>query len=84
MKKLTMSKTLLFRWMITLFVFCMCGGLMQMIAPEFPEHAIFIGILFFGMAAVLGVVIWKLRIAVREERIAASEQAVRERKRQAD
>ena len=54
MKKLRINNETLLRWMIVLLVFCMCGVLMQIIAPEFPEHAAAVGILFFAMAAVLG------------------------------
>lgn len=79
MKKLRINSETLLRWMIVLLVFCMCGVLMQIIAPEFPEHAAAVGILFFAMAAVLGVMIWRFRIVVRRERIAAArEQGLQE------
>ena len=85
MKKQNIKKETILNWLIAIFVFCMTGGLMQMIAPEFPNHAAFIGLVFFAAAAVLGVVIWRLRIAVREERTAAArEQARRARRHQAN
>ena len=85
MKKLGMNKEMLFRCMIALYIFCLSGVFMQIISPEFPDHATFIGIMFFVMAVVLGVVIWKFRIIVRKERIAAArEQSRREREQQAD
>ena len=79
MKKLRINKEALLRWMIVLLVFCMCGVLMQIIAPEFPAHAVAAGISFFAMSAVLGVMIWRFRIVVRRERLAAAhEQDLRE------
>ena len=79
MKKLRINKEALLRWMIALLVFCVCGVLMQIIAPEFPEHAVAVEILFFAMAAMLGVMIWRFRIVVRRERLAAArEQGLRE------
>ena len=53
--------------------------LSELAYPEFPEHAAAVGILFFAMAAVLGVMIWRFRIVVRRERIAAArEQGLQE------
>ena len=72
MKKLGMNIEALFRFLIGLFVFCMAGVLMQIIAPPFPDRAMFMGILFFATGTILAAVIWMLRPVVRKERLAAA------------
>ena len=78
MKKMRINVELVFRMMIILFMICVCGVFMQIISPEFPEHATMIGILFFLMAFVLGIVIMKFRHVVRRARIAAAREQDRQ------
>ena len=77
MKKTLLFKELLYRWMLVFFGICVTGGMMQIIAPPFPDMASFMGLAFFGMAYVLAVVIWLLRISVRNDRIAAASEPAR-------
>ena len=71
MKKMNLYKEVLYRCLIAFFGICLTGGFMQIIAPPFPDIASFMGLVFFAMAYVLAVVIWFLRISVRNDRIAS-------------
>ena len=84
MKRMSMNKSGLARWMIVGFLFSMCGVLMQIIAPEIPGDATVMGIVFFVLMLVFGAAILKLRAAIREEKLAAAkEQNRREREQRA-
>ncbi len=84
MKKLRVKKAVMLRWMIAGFIFSMCGVLMQIIAPEFPESAVVIGAVFFALMLVFGAAVWKLHSAIREERTpAVREETGSERKQRA-
>ena len=71
MKKMNLYKEVLYRCLIVFFGICMTGGFMQIIAPPVPDIASFMGLGFFAMAYVLAVVIWFIRISVRNDRIAS-------------
>ncbi len=71
MKKMNFYKEVLYRCLIVFFGISVTGGFMQIIAPPFPDIASFMGLGFFAMAYVLAVVIWFLRISVRNDRIAS-------------
>ncbi len=71
MKKMNLYKEVLYRCLIVFFGISVTGGFMLIIAPPFPDIASFMGLGFFAMAYVLAVVIWFLRISVRNDRIAS-------------
>ena len=71
MKKMNFYKEVLYRCLIVFFGISVTGGFMQIIAPPFPDMATLMGLGFFAMAYVLAVVIWFLRISVRNDRIAS-------------
>ena len=68
MKKLSMNKMELLRWMIAGFLFSMSGVLMQIIAPVIPDRAAVMGIVLFTLMLVFGAAIWKVHNAIHEER----------------
>lgn len=72
MKKMNLYKEVLYRCLIVFFGISVTGGFMQIIAPPFPDMATLMGLGFFAMAYVLAVVIWFLRISVRNDRVAAA------------
>ena len=72
MKKMNFYKEVLYRCLIVFFGISVTGGFMQIIAPPFPDMATLMGLGFFAMAYVLAVVIWFLRISVRNDRVAAA------------
>ena len=72
MKKMNLYKEVLYRCLIAFFGICLTGGFMQIIAPPVPDMATLMGLGFFAMAYVLAVVIWFLRISVRNDRVAAA------------
>ena len=76
MKKQSVNKAALVRWMIVGFIFCMSGVLMQIIAPAFPNSAIVTGIVFFVLMLGFGAAICMLRNAIRKERTAAIREEV--------
>ena len=82
MEKMSFYKEVLYRWMIVFFGICVTGGFMQIIAPPFPDMATFMGLAFFAMADVLAVMIWLLRISVRNDRIAAAREQFRQELKQ--
>ena len=61
-------------------VFCLTGGLMQIVVPQFADAAVYVGIGFFAVAGVLGVVMWRLSAAVRKERTDAPRENAAEKK----
>ena len=71
MKKMNFYKEVLYRCLIVFFGISVTGGFMQIIAPPVPDMATLMGLGFFAMAYVLAVVIWFLRISVRNDRIAS-------------
>ena len=71
MKKMNLYKEVLYRCLIVFFGISVTGGFMQIIAPPVPDMATLMGLGFFAMAYVLAVVIWFLRISVRNDRIAS-------------
>ena len=80
MKKMRMNVEERFHWMIAAFLFCLSGGLIQIIAPAFPNIAAVMGIVFFALTAALGVMIWKLRLTVRKDRAAIARFQARRRR----
>lgn len=72
MKKMNLYKEVLYRCLIVFFGISVTGGFMQIIAPPVPDMATLIGLGFFAMAYVLAVVIWFLRISVRNDKFAAA------------
>ena len=72
MKKMNLYKEVLYRCLIAFFGICLTGGFMQIIAPPVPDMATLMGLGFFAMAYVLAVVIWFLRISVRNDKFAAA------------
>ena len=72
MKKMNFYKEVLYRCLIVFFGISVTGGFMQIIAPPVPDMATLMGLGFFAMAYVLAVVIWFLRISVRNDRVAAA------------
>ena len=71
MKNKSMNRLELVRWLIAGFLFCMCGVLMQIIAPPTPNYNIEIGIVFFVLMLGFGFAIWRIYNKAREERAAA-------------
>lgn len=72
MKKMNFYKEVLYRCLIVFFGISVTGGFMQIIAPPVPDMATLMGLGFFAMAYVLAVVIWFLRISVRNDKFAAA------------
>lgn len=72
MKKMNLYKEVLYRCLIVFFGISVTGGFMQIIAPPVPDMATLMGLGFFAMAYVLAVVIWFLRISVRNDKFAAA------------
>lgn len=75
MKKQNVKRTELVRWMVAWFLFSLSGFLMQIIAPEFPDSAVVLGILFFAMMVTSAAVIWIVGRRNRLERAAAAREA---------
>lgn len=74
-----MNKSKLSSWTLALFVICLLGGLAQVSSPQFAE-SIWTGFGTLAIAAVLGIVTWRLRVSVKKEQAAAAEQRRQEQR----
>ena len=84
MKKLSINKIELLRWLVAGFLFSMSGVLMQIIAPAVPDIATAMGIVFFALMLVFVAMISKLCKAIRKERAVAVHKEVLHERRQQD
>ena len=75
-----MNKSKLSSWTLALFVIFLLGGLAQVSSPQFAE-SIWTGFGTLAIAAVLGIVTWRLRVSVKKEQAAAAEQRRKEQRR---
>jgi len=75
-----MNKSKLSSWTLALFVICLLGGLAQVSSPQFAE-SIWTGFGTLAIAAVFGIVTWRLRASVKKEQAAAAEQRRQEQQR---
>ena len=75
-----MRKYVLFKVLIGLFVFSLCGFLMRVIAPAIPTVAALMGVVFFVLTLVIGVIIWRMRTSVWMEMAAAADGEVARQK----